>query len=149
VTPPKFTRRTGWYGNSQGHALAAKGIKLYAKKSTPALVDPVFYARRDKQISFDVILDAVSEGKTYHQIKQAHPDSDSEDLRLRGIKAYEMRSGSNTLSVIDKNGVDSTVRMTRHDPSFKERTNEVLADPQASSFLPVIKVQSIKEGISQ
>lgn len=137
--------RSGWFGNSTGHALAAQGVKLYAKKSTPSLVDPIFYARREKQVPFNHIVEMVKEGKTYSQIKQMHPEVDSEDLRASGIKACEARQGTNTLSVLNRQGIDATVRMAGHDPTFKERVHETLKDPQASSFLPSVKVMSLKE----
>jgi hypothetical protein len=139
------TYRKGWFGNSHGHSLAARGIKIYAAKKT-SLVDPLFYAKKhEAQVKFNDLLDDIREGKTYHELLKKYPDADKEVLRKRGIKAIETREGRDTLSMVDANGVDASVHMARNNPRTKERMHDVLHDYQKSSFLPTIKVELLKE----
>ena len=66
-------KRSGWYGNSQGHALAARGVKLYARKQT--LVDPLFYAqKREETVGFSHIQDMARNKKTFEEMKMMHPN---------------------------------------------------------------------------
>ena len=135
----------GWYGNSHGHALAAKGIRLYSKKPVN---EAFFYAQKTETIlPFAIILDAVRRGKNYQQIKSEYPSADSEDTRSRGIKAVETMSGSNTLSQIDRNGVDQTIEKAKNNPNFKESVQNVISDPQKSSFIHPIKLKLLQDGM--
>lgn len=134
---------TGWYGNSHGHSLAARGISLYAKK--PKLNEALFYAQKqEKDLPFAVIIDHVRKGNTYQQIRSEHPDADAEEVRLRGIKAVETMDGSNVLSRINRNGVDETVEMAKKDRKFRDNVLEVLGDNQRSSFIQKFKIEALR-----
>ncbi len=138
-------RKGGWFGNSHGHAMAARGITLYAKKTK---MDPLFYANKsEKDIPFAVVMDHVRKGQNYNTVKSQHPDADPEEIRIRGIKALETMDGSNTLSTINKNGVDETLQLAKNDKKFAEQVEVTLADDQRSSFIHPLKISAIKEGI--
>ncbi len=137
-------KKSGWYGNSRGHALAAKGVKLYASKQK--LVDPLFYARqREEQVPFQHINSMVREGKTFQEMKRMHPDADSEDLRLRGIKAFS----DSTLSMLNEHGVDSLVKLAKMNVQTKKRMCVVVHDQQKVSFIPEIKIKLLKERLQK
>ena len=143
----KSYKRGGWYGNSQGHALAARGVRLYARKQT--LNDPIFYAQKhEESVPMTHILDMVRSGETFDSIKRMHPDADQEDLRRRGIRAIEMSEGNGTLSMLDSNGVDLSVKMADNNPRLKQNMKETLADPQKASFLHSVKVEALKRRLS-
>lgn len=134
-------KKSGWYGNSQAHALAAKGVRT-RRYDAQKLVDPMFYARqREEQVPFQHINTMVREGKTFQEMKAMHPDADQEDLRKRGIKALS----DSTLSTLNEQGVDSSVKLAKMNRGTKVRMCEVLNDPQKSSFLPKVKVEFLKE----
>jgi hypothetical protein len=141
----------GWYGNSAGHSLAAKGIKLYASKPSKlktVLYDPIYYSQKTETlVPFTSIMDAVRQGKSYNQIKAEYASSDAEDIRLKGIKAIETMDGGSTISQMNRNGVDQTVVLANKNPKFKESVKEVLANPQKSSFLHPVKVKSLQDGL--
>lgn len=140
-------KKTGWFGNPHGHALAARGIKLYAKKQQH-LVDPLFYAKKNEEkVPFTHIKDMAREGSTFNQMMAMHPDADKEDMRLRGIKAIESVEGGNTLSTIDRNGTDTIMKMVEHTPRFAENTWQTLNDAQKVSFLPQPKVEMLKRRV--
>lgn len=144
----RYKQHGGWYGNSQGHAMAARGMRLYASKQV--LVDPLFYAqKREEQVSFSQIVDEVKQGSTYDELKVAYPDVDKEDLRMRGIKAISSVEGGTTLSAMDHNGVDVSVKLASMSPSTKRRMLQVLNDRQQSSFLPSIKVDLLKKRLGE
>jgi hypothetical protein len=139
-------KKSGWYGNSQGHALAAKGIRTSYNASKQKLVDPLFYARqREEQVPFQHISGMVRKGQLFAEMKRMHPDADPEDLRKRGIKALS----DSTLSSIDEQGVDSSVKLARFNAQLKRRMCSVLNDPQKASFLPEIKVKLLKERLQK
>jgi hypothetical protein len=135
----------GWYGNPQGHAMAARGMRLYASKQR--LVDPMFYAKREEMVPASHIMDMVAKGCDYQKMRAMHPDADAEDLRLRGIKAVDQQNAHPTLSELNRNGVDMTAKLAKGSPRFKVRVLEVLHDPQASSFLSPVKVKALKEAV--
>lgn len=139
----KYRQKGGWYGDSQGHSLAARGVRLYAHKER--LMDPVFAARkREEDISFSHMSQMLKEGYNFHQIRQMHPNVDQETVRQQGIKAMDARTGSNTMTMLNSNGVDTTVRMARVNKNVKERAISALHDSQKASFLPEVKVQLLK-----
>jgi hypothetical protein len=134
--------RRGWFGNSQGHSLAAKGIRLYARKQQ--LSDPSFFARREESVPYADIVSMVGDGRSYPQLVVAFPDADKEDLRLRGIKAVESRDGHGTLSMINSSGVDQIVVLSRANPALGRRVRDVLDDRQRSSFIHGVKVGALR-----
>ena len=138
--------RGGWYGDSSRHRLAARGIstnqKYLAKKQE--LAEPLFYARkRESELPFSHITQMVKEGGSYQSMINMHPKADKEDLRLRGIKAIENRDMDNTLSMIDKNGVDKTVELAEANPRTREKVLRVLNCRQRGSFIPSVKREAI------
>jgi len=137
-------KRRGWYGNSQGHALAAKGIKLYSKKEP----DSFFYAQKAEQLlSTTKLADLLKKGHTYNELVKKYPEADPEDVRKRGIKVLESREGTNTLSTLDGNGVDMSVSLAKTSSRFKENAMRVLHDKQMASFLPDVKIQALKQNM--
>jgi len=142
-------KRTGWYGHSHEHALAARGIRLYARKNQ-VLMEPLFYAQKqEEKVSFRTLMDEVQEGSSYQDLQRMHQDADKEDLRLRGIKAIEAREGSNMLSLLNKNGVDASVDMAKSNRQMKERMLETLNNRQKASFLQQIKVELLKKRLME
>jgi hypothetical protein len=124
--------------------MAARGMRLYARKDS-VLVDPVFYAKkREEQVSSFTLMDHVRVGDTYPNIVAKHPDADKEDVRIRGIKALDVRDGHETLSMINKSGIDESVRVAKENPRLKSRMLSVLSDAQRSSFIPVVKVELLR-----
>ena len=126
--------------------MAARGIRLYAAKKQ-TLIDPMFYANKEKEIPSLHLKDMAQNKLTYHQMLAMHPKTDKEDLRLRGIKAIESVEGGNTLSQLNRMGVDMTVKMAKESRTFNANVVDVLKDRQKSSFLPVQKVQMLKEQV--
>jgi len=142
-------RRGGWYGNPQGHAMAARGICTYASKNR-LMMEPVFYAqKREEQVPFASIVDDVRTGSTFGEISRKHPDADREDLRKRGIKATEVVEGGNSLSMLDRNGVDQTVSLARSNPHIRHRMIETLNNKQKVSFLPEVKADLLKQRLGE
>ena len=138
----------GWHGNSYGHSLAARGVRLYARKQS--LVDPLFYAKqREDSVPFSHLVDMIRNGLTYQDIRRMHPDADAEDLRLRGIKAVENVEGNNTLSMLNSNGVDLTVRMAKSNKQLQEDIEVTLNDKQKASFLAPVKVEVLKTRLKE
>ena len=137
-------KRPGWYGNSQGHAMAARGIRLYSKKQV--LMDPLFYAqKREETVSFNHMQGMAREEKTWQEMQAMHPKADPEDLRIRGIKAYESIDGDSTLSSLNKNGIDVSVQMAQNSDMTKAKMKAVINDSKRSTFLPKVKVDLLKE----
>lgn len=134
-------RRGGWYGHSREHSLAAKGVRIYAAQK---LVDPIFFARKnEEEVPLSFVLNDVRQGKNFHQMRMRYR-ADPEHLRQRGIRAIEMRDADDTLSTIDRQGVDMTKRMMQESPQFKERVYLAIKDPQKSSFLYPEKVRALE-----
>jgi hypothetical protein len=129
--------------------MAARGVRLYAKKGQ-VLMDPIFYAKkREETVGFMRLREELQDGLTFAEIKRNHPDADEEDLRQRGIKAIESNEGSTVLSTLDRNGVDSSVRLAKMDARRKEQMLACLNDRQKASFLPQIKVDLLKRRMTE
>lgn len=145
----KSYKRRGWYGDSTGHSLAARGIKLY-NKSKSSLVDPKFFAQKQqKDLPFDDVMDMVKENNTYYMMKSKHPNADPEDMRLRAIRALEIRDADDTLSKLDRNGVDLSVAMAKESSFFKMKAMDVINDPQKRSLLKEEKLNSLSKGLTR
>ena len=143
---------TGWQNDSTRHSLAAKGIvsKKYASVKSPILVDPVFYAqKREESVSFSAIMDMVKSGDTVQTMSAKHPAADPEDLRKRGIKALESREGTNTLSTLDKQGIEDTMRMAKYDPEFRNEVKSTLESNQKCSYMHPVKVEVLKRRMAE
>jgi len=142
----------GWFGNSQGHALAAKGVRMYAAKKQ-VLVDPIFFARkREEFISTYALVDAIRDGISFNDLVAKYPNisaMEKEDLRQRGIKSLEMRDGSNVLSNLDRAGIDHSVNLAKENPALKERMLVCLTDSQRSSFIQPQKVEFLKRRLAE
>jgi hypothetical protein len=142
--------KSGWFGNSQGHSLAGRGIRMYVarKSSEQLLVDPVFYAKkREEQVPTYELARVTRNGMSYDALRRHYPDADPEDLRLRGIKAIEMREGSPVLSELNRSGVDASVTRARENPLLRQRMLVVLKDPVMSSYLQQKKVEFLLDGL--
>jgi hypothetical protein len=139
----------GWFGDRTRHSLAAKGVATSQQYSSymsrkQVLAEPVFYARkRESELPFSSITAMVKNGESYQGMKGAYPAADHEDLRLRGITAIEMRDMDNTLSTIDKNGVDKVVQLAEKSPSLREKVLATLRCRQRGSFIAPVKRDAI------
>jgi hypothetical protein len=134
-------KRGGWYGNSVGHSLAARGIRLYARKDK----DAFFYAqKKEENIPMTEVSAMVRQNMTFAEMRENRPDVDSEVLRLRAIKVLDNQNGNNTLSFVNSSGVDESVRMAQSSRRFNDNLVSVLSDKQMSSFLPDIKIKALK-----
>jgi hypothetical protein len=106
-------------------------------------VDPVFFARKnEEEVPLSTVLGDVRQGRTFVQMRMKYR-VDPEHLRQRGIRALEMRDADDTLSTIDRQGVDMTKRMMEESPQFRERVYLAVKDPQKSSFLYPEKVRAL------
>lgn len=142
-------KRTGWFGHSHEHALAARGIRTYASKNQ-VMMEPFFYAQKHEEaVSFKKLMQETGNGASYGDLQHAHPDADKEDIRQRGIKAIEAREGSNVLSLLNKNGVDASVSMANSNANMKQRMLQVLDNHQKSSFLQSVKVEMLKKRLAE
>ena len=136
--------RRGWFGNSYGHSLAAKGMRMYARKDQ-MLMDPVFYAKKkEQQIPLERMMQGIREGKTFYNLVDEYPEADREDIRKKAIRVIDARDGHETLHMLDSNGVDVSVRMATLNPRLRLRMIGILDDRQKSSFLPDQKVQLLR-----
>jgi hypothetical protein len=63
------------------------------------------------------------------------------------VKAFDTVHGSDALSLIERNGVDQVLRLSRM-PGVGVKVRQVVVDRQAMSFIPGAKVQAIREGMS-
>jgi len=123
----------GWFGDSHRHSLAAKGIRTYAKKDVN---NSFFYAQRmEEEVSTPHLTNMLRSGKRFPDIVAMHPKADKESLRKRSIKILESLEQVNTLSTIDRDGVDETVKMAKQSSKFKKDVLRVLNSPQMVSFL--------------
>ncbi|MBR9700415.1 hypothetical protein GOV11_00950 [Candidatus Woesearchaeota archaeon] len=135
-------KRRGWYGDSHGHSMAARGIRMYNKSK---LVDPVFFAQKhESKLPMAHIIDMVRGKKSLQEMERMHPDADKEDLKRRALKGIEMVDADDTLTVLEKQGVDASVVMAEHRPVFKRKALEVLGDRQGRSFLSDEKAAVLK-----
>jgi len=138
-------KKSGWYGNSQAHSLAAKGVRT-RRYDAQKLVDPMFYAKqREEKLPYEDLSRMAREGLTFQEMKGRKPDVDAEDLRKRGVKALS----DSTLSTLNEHGVDSSVKLAMMNRGTKQRMCEVLNDRQKSSFLPEVKVKFLKERLNK
>jgi hypothetical protein len=138
--------KKGWYGNSYGHSLAARGVRLYARK--PGYVDPLFYAQKmETDIPTQHALDMAKKKLFFGDVKEMHPDADSELLRKKMIKAMDAREGTDTLSVLDSQGVDESVKMATFNNLTRTRMLDTLKDPVKMSYLPSAKVKLLETRI--
>ena len=142
-------KKSGWYGHSHQHSLAAKGIStkkyLASKATTQIMYDPVFYAaKQESEVPFTHCMSMVREGKHFQEMERMHPDADRETMRLRAIKAYDAVHGADTLSTINKNGVDENVRLAMKSPRLREQMLDTISDRQARSMIAEVKVESLK-----
>jgi len=137
----------GWYGDSHGHSLAARGIRGYHKSK---MVDPMFFAvKQERTLPFNHISDMVKQNKTFTEMQRMHPGADKEDLRQRAIKAIAIRDADDTLTKLDKNGVDFSQKMAQESSYFKTRARDVLQDGQKRSFLQEEKAEILKKRIGE
>ena len=138
-------KRRGWYGDSQGHALAARGIRRYKKSK---LVDPVFYAtKQEKMLPFNHVMDMVKQKKSFYQMQKMHPQVDKEDIRKRAIKAVAMRDADETLTKLERNPVDLSVKMAEESPFFRMKAKDALSDMQKRSLLKEEKAEILRKRI--
>lgn len=141
-------QRSGWFGNSQGHALAARGVRVRmyaARKQQVVLMDPIFYAHKQEQrVPYMVVVKCLQNGETYADLCNKYPEEDREELRERGIKALDMTNGSQVMSTMDKNGVDMCVNMAKHNERLKTQMKEALHNHQKCSFIPEVKATALK-----
>ena len=148
-------RRNGWYGDSGRHALAARGISTKRKYSASKQmlmrkpVDPAFYAKREQSLPFMHLVTMVRQGKSYPEMQAMHPDADKEELRKRGIKAYEAVHATNALSTIDANGVDKNVELANKSKKLKQDMLEVLENSQSSTFIADVKANSLIDALKK
>jgi hypothetical protein len=120
--------------------MAARGIRLYAKK--PNHVDPLFYAQKlETEIPTSHTMDMAKKDLFFGDVKDMHPDADEEMLRKKMIKALDNRDDSDTLSMLDSQGVDQSVNMARYNSLVRARMLNALNNPQKSSYLPDAKVK--------
>ena len=135
--------RRGWFGDAQRHSLAARGFRV--AKGDVKLVDPVFYVRkREEEVPFSDVLDAMRERVSFSVLKARYPDADEEDVRRQAVKALDTRDGNDVMSTIDKNGVDQSVRLARLSPALRSSMVAALADSQKSSFVHPVKAESLR-----
>lgn len=144
----QYRKKGGWYGDSAGHALAAKGIRRY-NKPKQKLVDPKFFNGVEKKVSFHEVSDMIDGQNTYMMMKGKFPDADHEELRRNAIKAVEIKDADDTLSKLDQNGVDLSVRMAEESRFFKLKAQGVLQDSVKRSLLPEEKVQVLRERMAR
>jgi len=140
----KSPYKRGWHGDSRGHSLAARGISMYAKKK----VDPVFYARKaERKLPFSHIMTMVAKDKSFQEMKIMHPTADHEDLRMRAIRAHEIRMADDTISKLDSQGVDYSVAKAASSKSFKKSALLVLNNNVRRSLLKPKKAIALQERI--
>lgn len=141
-------RRTGWFGDSHGHSLAAKGFK--SRRADIKLVDPVFYVKkREDQVPFAEVMDAVRDRASFSVLKAEYPDADEEDVRRQGLRALDTRDGTDVLQTIDKNGVDDSVRLARMSPALRQSMIRALSDPQKMSYINQVKAESLRKRLGE
>lgn len=124
--------KRGWFGDSHGHALAAKGVRLYAKK-TPKR-DMFYQYMQRKRVPVDAMRTMIRKGVPYEEMKRAYPDVDAEELRLSAIREYDGTRGSNTLQLMNDVRVDTLEEMAKN-PRMKQAMMDVLNNRQGESLL--------------
>lgn len=137
--------KRGWYGNSQGHSLAARGISMYGKKK---LVDPVFYARKnERKLPFSHIMGMRKKNMALNEMVRMHPGVDEEDLRMRAIRAEEILMADDTIAKLDRQGVDASEKMAKQSKTFRKSALFVLDNPARRSLLKPEKARALQEKI--
>lgn len=81
------------------------------------------------------------------EMVRMHPGVDEEDLRLRAIRAEEIIMADDTISKLDKQGVDTSVAMAKGSKSFRKGANFVLSCPARRSLLKPEKAKALQEKI--
>jgi cellulase/cellobiase CelA1 len=138
-------KRSGWFGNSQGHSLARKGIRLYNKSR----LDATFYAmKQEMMVPYSDVVSSIRSGKTFEDLRGEHTNADPEKLRRRGIKAIEAQDADNTMTFLEENGIDVILMKFEASPNFKERVNRILDNPQRRSYLHKEKVMALQQRIN-
>lgn len=137
----KYKRR-GWFGDSKGHSLAAKGVRLYSRKKE--LDNALFFAKQEQSIPTPDIHQMAIRGMTLDEMQRKYPDSDKEDLRRRGIRAVEGIDANNMLSLVESSSERMLLDMSAKDERFKKDVIKVLSDDQKSSFIHPAKVELLK-----
>lgn len=139
-------RRRGWFGDSHGHALAARGVRLYAKKD--GYVDPMFYYnQQEEEMPYADLRYMVDKNMKYEEMCAQYPDADHVSLHKRAIQIIDGRAGSSTLRDMDAMGVDAISKMARVNPRFRYNCAKVLQDAQKASFIPGPKRALLQEKI--
>jgi hypothetical protein len=134
--------RRGWFGHSAEHSLAARGVRIYAKRKSS---DPMFYAvKREREIPSSHIFDMVRKGATYHQMCVQYPGR-GEEVRKKGLVALESVDADGTLSTLERQRIDESVLRSQMSPAFRERALWVLQNPQRRSFLHPEKAAALQE----
>lgn len=129
-------KHMGWRGNPVGHSMAAKGISIYAaRKPKRSLVDPLMFAHKEKAAPFGSLMYAARMGKTFQELRGEYPDANPEDLRRSAIVAAEAVDADDTLTYMDKTGIDDAIRMAKAKPETRQRMLEILRSPSRRSYL--------------
>ena len=137
----KYKRR-GWFGDSAGHALAAKGVKVYNAHKNESIF---YYQQRELNLSTNHINDMVIRDKlTLGEMTAMHKGTSEQELRMRGINAIESKRGDNTLSKMNELGVDATLKLAESSTSFRRNAEDILKNPQLSSFIGATKTNFLR-----
>jgi hypothetical protein len=135
-------RRGGWFGNSQGHALAARGIRMYAAKRHVA--EMFYVVKHEREMPSSDVAAQIRAGKLFFEIAGKHPGHE-EEIRQKGIKAVEALDADATLSTLDRQKVESIVLRAQMSPQFREKARGVLDNAQRRSFLKQEKATLLDE----
>lgn len=140
----------GWRGNTHGHSLAAKGIRMYPARRRVSLTAPVFYAQRRSDIPMSDIMHMARDGKTFPEMMQElGKDYDQNDVRTAGIRAMGSyyADSDHVLERMDKEGVDRLLTEARRDAKYREEMTRVLDNRQKRSFLHPDKANALERGL--
>jgi hypothetical protein len=74
-------------------------------------------------------------GKTFQDLRQEYPDANPEDLRRSAIVAAEAVDADDTLTYMDRTGIDDAVRMAKAKPEMRTKMLDVLKSPSRRSYL--------------
>ena len=141
--------RTGWFGHTHEHALAARGIKIYAARKEQMMA-PVFLAqRKEESLPSWKLREAIREGKTYPDVMRENALADKEDVRKRYMSVISDMTGNDVPVQIDRQGVDDTIRQAQHNSYFAEKVRDVLSDPLLASAYPAPKMAFLKQRMAQ
>lgn len=141
-------KKGGWFGNSQGHSLAARGVTVYMKRRT--MVNPMFYARRSEAaVPFSSISDDVKEKMSMGDLVKRYPSADADEVRRKAIMAIDVTQGKNTMSMLERNGVDETMRAIRRDEGLRVEVREAIGSDWKMSYLHPVKVMALRKRMVQ